>query len=259
MKKYYFYWYGMKLYKAEGWMLLQEICDKVFGKGVVKVESKRDNCLTMHLRFVDGMKDFKGNLTYLLERMYMRMKDHHLEELVKQVALLADPEMWGQAYAKLVAWDLMWENYWNIGAIGLESFVAETLEDMPDNGCKPYTLALMNEDLVADAFKAGYEESFKDLVVLVRAPWNNSLFEDNEIKNYLYYRELARRTFEQEDEAVDLIHGILVIDQAQKDEVVCHTFRNSFCEEEDEELDDLLKELAKEHDGLYENFELKDC
>ena len=249
----------MKLFKVEGWVLLQNLCDLVFGKGVVNIVCMPDNCLTMHLRFVDGMKDFKEDLQYLLERMYMRMKDHHLEMLVKQVESLADPEKWGQAYATLVAWDLMWENYWNIGAIGLESFVAETLDDIPDGDCKPYTLALMNEDLVADAFKAGYEESFKDLVVLVRAPWNNSLFEDNEIKNYLYYRELARRTFEQEDESVDLIHGILVIDQAQKDEVVCHTFRNSFCEEEDEELDDLLKELAKEHDGLYENFELKDC
>lgn len=255
--KEFMFWNSMKLFKLEGWIMLQNLCDLVFGEGVVEIGCMPDNALLMHLRFVDGMKAFQENFEAMLKRLYVRMKDHHLEMLVEQVKLLVDLDMWGVAYARLVAWDLLWDNYWTVGAVGLDSFVVELVEDMP-NDDNPITMVRAHDDLLLNLFKAGYGEGGKDLMVLVRAPWNRCLFTDNAIKDYLYYRELAHETFVQVDDAADEIAGIIVIDQAHvDDETVCYSFRNPYYEGDNDDVVDLLMEIVKKGDGkgLYESFD----
>ena len=82
-----------------------------------------------------------------MERLNKKMTSAGAEfELLMQVEAVADP-WWGEyAFAKLVAWDTLWDLIM-LGAVGLESFTVSLMDDIPCDK-NPYELAHKKKNMV---------------------------------------------------------------------------------------------------------------
>lgn len=241
------YWNGMLIRKDRASKVYQEMCGEVLGKDTVHIERGVMNRVLMHLMFVDSFGSFQDYLKALLERLNKKMTSAGAEfELLVQVEAVADP-WWGEyAFAKLVAWDTLWDLIM-LGAVGLESFTVSLMDDIPCDK-NPYELAHKKKNMVFEKCGAMIVEEGKTLAVLVTAPWNSNKCCGYNDANYLLYRSLTRRTFfeylydnekklkdivedyEGEELVVDVIaklNGVIVIDMAAEEgKVICHSFGN---------------------------------
>lgn len=104
---------GMKprMAKENAYVLYQQLCDEVFGAGVIQIKPAPSNNVIGTLRHLDDFHEFKKNFKQRLIRLRKRFEETSsypaLQEQVKQVA---DPKNWEGAYAELVAYDVMWND-----------------------------------------------------------------------------------------------------------------------------------------------------
>ena len=259
MDKELFFWNSFKLYLLEAWVLFQNMCDKVFGEDVVDIDPAPMNPVTAHFKFVDGMRDFKAHFQARLERLKAHFEDSDAYyDLIATVEKVADPDECEQAYAQLAAWDVMMDLY-DQGLVGLTSYPVGVIDALPRKG-NPYELAEETDEMVLNKYGDDIEDEDKQkFVVLVRTPWNSSLFKDNAIAEFIYYRNMARRSFinTSEDDLSEKLAGIIIIDETMEDgkiHVVCHGFLNPNCEDESDV--DVVKLVVEQGDetGVLEDF-----
>lgn len=240
MKANVIYWNGMVLCKDEAWKLYQELCNEVFGKDVVVIYPAPMNVVTAHLKFAVGMVDFKAHLKGLLERLYEKMKDEALWELVDWVEKVADPMWCEEAYANLVAWDVMWD-YYRTGMIGIEGFAAACIADVPQDA-NPFDLSDETKDQVLQKMAFELVDEERRLAVLVKAPWNYFKCFDSDFGDFVYYFGVALGTFLQpeKEEYSEKVAGLVVIDETCGDagevKTVCHAFLNPKREVTEDEM-----------------------
>lgn len=102
-------------------LLYQNLVDEAFGAGhVVIKQPPKDNILIGSLQYPDVYAEFISNFKNRLKRL--RHKYEHTSSypaLLEQVKQVADPKNWEGAYAELVAYDIMW-NEFLIGGIELD-------------------------------------------------------------------------------------------------------------------------------------------
>ena len=259
MDKELFFWNSFKLYLLEAWVLFQNMCDKVFGEDVVDIDPAPMNPVTAHFKFVDGMRDFKAHFQARLERLKAHLEDSDAYyDLIATVEKVADPDECDQAYAQLAAWDVMMDLY-DQGLVGLTSYPVGVIDALPRKG-NPYELAEETDEMVLNKYGDDIEDEDKQkFVVLVRTPWNSSIFKDNAIAEFIYYRNMARRSFinTSDDDLSEKLAGIIIIDEAMEDgkiHVVCHGFLNPNCEDESDV--DVVKLVVEQGDetGVLEDF-----
>lgn len=94
------------------YQLYQDFVDRIFGNSVVKIKPDVDNNVIGTLKYTTDFLCFKKNL----ESRLMRLKDRYagspsFNDLIKTVALVADSKNWEGAYAELVAYDVMSNDY----------------------------------------------------------------------------------------------------------------------------------------------------
>lgn len=146
----------------------------------------------------------------------------------------------------------------------------------------PYKLSDMTEHLVYKRFADQIAHEGMNVAVLVKLPWRcskNRYFQDAE---YTYFRSLARRTFceyqhrqtmmidivrgydgiETIGEVSKMLGGIVVVDEnMEESNYVCHSFCNPNYTECDEEMEDFLQSIVTAggercmyDDFLYDNY-----
>ena len=279
MKKNVFCWNGMTMRKQDACEVYQEMCDEVFGKGAVRIPVVSVyNAVLLHLLFVNVFEKFYENLKSLLERLKEKMEAaDELDWLLDAVERMAFPEDGEKVYAQLVAWDVMW-NLHEEGHVGLDNYVVDVLDETEGEG-SPCELAKAHKHMVMEKFGDDIMYYDQHVVVLVKTPWNSNQCRDNGICDYMYHRNLARRTFieyvKDEDtmlkdiiddyygdepvaSAVMKLNGIVLIDMVTLDgKIICHSFVNPNSCEMDDDDERLLHEVVKQGDeeGICEDFE----
>lgn len=104
--------YEAEVYRAAPYKLFQKFCDEIFGEGAVVVKEAAGNPITGCFKFVDACTDFKENLRQRLVCLRDKFVNSiYYQVLLSQVGLLADPVQWEKAYAKLAAYDILWNNF----------------------------------------------------------------------------------------------------------------------------------------------------
>ena len=135
--------------------------------------------------------------------------------------------------------------------------------------------------MVMEKFGDEIMDEDKDVVVLVKAPWNSEKCGESAVSDAIYYRCLAHRTFfdylsDDETEleyvsdyyigdalvkdVVEQLNGILVIDMTtgeNHDQWVCHSFKNPNSHVMTKEVKASLvgAVLTGDKIGLFEDFE----
>lgn len=96
----------------EAYVLYQQMCDDVFGNGVIEIKPAPSNNIIGTLRHLDDFLEFKKNFKNRLVRLRDRFKGTaSYPALLEQVKQVADSKNWEGAYAELVAYDVMWNEY----------------------------------------------------------------------------------------------------------------------------------------------------
>lgn len=93
----------------EAYVLYQQLCDRVFGKGAISIKPAPSNNVIGAFRYLDEYMEFKKNF----ENRLTRLREHFsgtkaYPSLLEQVKQVADPKNWEGAYAELVAYDVLW-------------------------------------------------------------------------------------------------------------------------------------------------------
>ena len=93
--------------------IYQEYCDGIFGKGVVKVKKSQNfSYILQQWAFPDEFVSFKEGFAKRLIRLKDRFeKTESYPFLLETVAMVADMSRGDKAFAKLAAWDIMWDVY----------------------------------------------------------------------------------------------------------------------------------------------------
>jgi hypothetical protein len=282
MKDYSFYqWNGFEINKSEAWVMYQRLCDEVFGEDIVDIDSvDSNNAVLMHLIFANQFETFYENLKAMLSSLKEKMESQDaMDKLIETVEQVVDPSDGEQAYAQLVVWNVLWDLFEH-GIANLDSFAVDVMYDTEENK-RAYELAHEHKHMVMEKFGSGIINEDKHIVVLVKAPWNNQKCCGNDVTDYLYFRSVARRAFleylsDDETELYDItddyygdelvsdvvkqLNGIVVIDMtagADKDKVVCHSFKNPNSEVMTTKDDTALLGTVLFGDamGMYEDFE----
>lgn len=94
------------------YQLYQDLVDSIFGNSVVKIKPDVDNNVIGTLKYTTEFLCFKKNFTSRL----IRLRDRYagtcfFNDLIKTVAQVADSKNWEGAYAELVAYDVMSNDY----------------------------------------------------------------------------------------------------------------------------------------------------
>lgn len=98
--------------KEEAYVLYQQLCDEVFGKGSVQIKPAPTNNVIGTLRHLDDFLEFKKNFKERLLQLRKRFDGTNAyPALLEQVKQLADPKNWEGAYAELAAYDVMWNDH----------------------------------------------------------------------------------------------------------------------------------------------------
>lgn len=160
--------------------LYQQLCDKVFGKGTVAIKiTKKDNNVIGTLKYISEFVNFRKNFQARLERLRDKFQGTaSYPALLEQVKQVADPSNWEGAYAELVAYDVLHNDYIGKGIQldatldGAESYASDlggkkTNEDgyLPDYGiyfdvkCLADTTGNILKELINDAIKQAGVES----------------------------------------------------------------------------------------------------
>ena len=101
-----------RMAKEEAYVLYQQLCDEVFGKGAVQIKSAPTNNVIGTLRHLDDFLEFKKNFKERLQRLRKKVEGTAAyPALLEQVKQVADPKNWEGAYAELAAYDVMWNDY----------------------------------------------------------------------------------------------------------------------------------------------------
>ena len=281
MKKSYFLFHGQQVNKTEAWVVFQSLCDEVFGEGIVDIaEVSTNNAVLMHLMFLDKFEAFYENLKALLSSLKEKMESKDaMDQLIKTVEKVADPYDGEQAYAQLVTWDVLWDLFDNDIA-KLDGFAVDVMYDTEEVK-RANELAYEHKHMVLEKFYDDLINGDKHIAVLVKAPWNDQKCCDNDGIDFLYYRSVVRRDFMEYDgddetelydilddyygdelvsDAIKQLNGVIVIDMVggkEKDQVICHAFKNPNSEAMTPKEDMALLGSVLQGDkmGIYDDFE----
>jgi len=105
---------GMKprMAKEEAYVLYQQLCDEVYGKGAIQIKPAPTNNVIGTLRHLDDFFEFKKNFKERLIRLRKKVEGTSAyPALLEQVKQVADPKNWEGAYAELAAYDMMWNDH----------------------------------------------------------------------------------------------------------------------------------------------------
>ena len=95
-----------------GYELYQQLVDRVFGSGAINIKPDVDNKETGALKHVDEFSSFKANFENRLERLKAKFEGTaSYADLKQTVAQVADSKNWEGAYAELVAYDVLSNDY----------------------------------------------------------------------------------------------------------------------------------------------------
>lgn len=101
-----------RMAKEEAYVLYQQLCDDVFGAGVVQIKPVPTNNVMGTLKHMDEFLEFKKNFKERLQRLRSKFEGTSAyPALLEQVKQVADPKNWKGAYAELAAYDVMWNNH----------------------------------------------------------------------------------------------------------------------------------------------------
>lgn len=94
------------------YQLYQDLVDRIFGNSVVKIKPDVDNNVIGTLKFTTDFLCFKK----IFESRLTRLRDRYagtrsFNDLIETVAQVADSKNWEGAYAELVAYDVMSNDY----------------------------------------------------------------------------------------------------------------------------------------------------
>ena len=103
-----------KLSKEKDYVLYQQICDEIFGEGTVKIKPASSNNVIGTFKYIDDYSNFIQNFKKRLIRL-RELYEHTTAypDILEQVKQVADPKNWEGAYAELVAYDVMWNDFIN--------------------------------------------------------------------------------------------------------------------------------------------------
>lgn len=94
------------------YQLYQDLVDRIFGNSVVKIKPGVDNNVIGTLKFTTDFLCFKKNFESRLTRLRDRYAGtRSFNDLIETVAQVADSKNWEGAYAELVAYDVMSNDY----------------------------------------------------------------------------------------------------------------------------------------------------
>ena len=98
--------------KEDSYVLYQNLCDEIFGIGVITIKAAPANNVIGTFNYLDDYKEFKENFKKRLKRLKKRFYGTPAyPALLEQVKQVADPKNWEGAYAELAAYDVMWNEY----------------------------------------------------------------------------------------------------------------------------------------------------
>lgn len=209
--------------KRSGNEVLRDMCDEVFGKGMVPIEKWWAwNDMTIMLSFPVDFADFIEQFKKRLMRLKMRFEHKASYPMVlKTVAQLTEKKHCEKAYAKLAAWDILWNNYLMLG-MEVDEKGRGHLEDYGMYFDVSPVMKIMDGSVLKRTMKDGlYVE------VLVNAPiYCNSHIDHNKTCDG-YYEKLAEKMFCENAKSMKNLAGFIVIDDGiDKDWYQCHTFMN---------------------------------
>lgn len=218
----------------------QDMCDKVFGKGRVKCQEDVPwNNLTAMLttpgQFQGLIKGFENRLT----RLKNRCEDTpQYQELLDTVAMCSDWNRSNKAYAKLAAWDILWNNYTMLGMeLNKKVKCTEAYEGSWKRGHLTKDGYLKDYGLYFDAGVMSDTVGHVMNVIIDTAIWESKILErcpcvvraeypwdDNEgwylgASDSLYMELLDILKFVAEDEDVDVPEGEMEFQSKAKPEV----------------------------------------
>lgn len=196
--------------KRSGNKVLQDMCDEVFGAGAVMIEkwwnwNDVTFVLSFPVDFASVIENFKARLVRLKNRF---QHTDSYDYVLKTVAQMADRKCCWKAYAKLAAWDVMWNNYLMLGLEVDE----QGRGHLPDHGLYFDTGMLAN---VLNG--AELKRTMKDglyMQVLVNPAGYMYSEEQFEKMNLDFYEELAHHTFEENKNAMKNLTGFIIMDDA---------------------------------------------
>ena len=212
-----------KIDKRPGNKVLQDLCDEVFGKGAVVIERWWGwNDMTILLSFPVDFSDFIANFKKRLERLKLHFEGTtSYPNVLKTVAQLAEKKHCKKAFAKLAAWDTMWNNYLMLGM---------EVDEKGRGHLKDYGI-YFDVGLLSDILHgAELKRTMKDglyVQVLVNAPIYMYKEEDFAKMTEAYYEQVAEKTFCEKPKTMKNLAGFIVLDDGlDRDWYRCHTFMN---------------------------------
>lgn len=106
-----------KIDNSPGYMIYQEMCDEIYGKDAVKIKKDSPwNSVTFMITCGDIFEGFVTGFKNRLIRLKKRFEGTpHYKALLQTVAQIGDWNLCDNAYAKLAAWDILWNNYLMLG------------------------------------------------------------------------------------------------------------------------------------------------
>ncbi len=133
--------------KEEAYVLYQRLVDEVFGANTIVIKPAPSNNVIGTLCYLEEYKEFKRNFKARLIRLRDKFKDTaSYNDLKEQVKQIADPNNWEGAYAELVAYDVMYNDYL-VGTIELNKTLPANESYAKDLGRKA-----TNEDGYIDEY-----------------------------------------------------------------------------------------------------------
>lgn len=238
--------------KRSGNEVLRDMCDEVFGKGMVPIEkwwawNDVTIILSFPVDFASYIENFKKRLVRLKNRFE---KKASYPMVLKTVAQLAEKKHCWKAYAKLAAWDIMWNNYLMLGMEVDEKGRGH----LTDYGLH-FDVGMLSKVLDGAELKRTMKDG-----VYVQVLVNPSIYMYSEEQfakmKVRYYEQLAHHTFEENKKAMKNLAGFIVIDDAlDRDWRFCQTFMNPNVAHKSNLVDFYLDTLnCSREDGILSSF-----
>ena len=252
----------------------QELCDEVFGEGEVECETVSGrNDLTLMLTAPNEFQGFKAGFKKRLMRLKARCEGTpQYPAFLETVAMCSDWNFYNKAYAKLAAWDILWNNYTMLGMeLNKEVKRSETYEGMWERGQLTKDGYLKDYGLYFDAGVMGDTVGYVMDVIIDTAIWESKIltkcpcviraeypWDDNEgwylgASDRLYLELLEILKFVVDNDELDAPDGELEFQSKAKPEVtwyICFTREPK----EIEVHDDIYYLAEKTKDMMFKRF-----
>jgi hypothetical protein len=233
--------------ERSGNKVLQDMCDEVFGEGAVNIEKWWGwNDVTILLSFPVDFASFIKNFKARLERLRNRFE--HKESygnVLATVAQLAEKKRCWKAYAKLAAWDIMWNNYLMLGMEVNE----QGRGHLTDFGMY-FDVGLLANILDGAELKRTMKDGLYVQVLVNPSCYMYKKEQFAKMKTS-FYEMLAHHTFIENKKAMKNLAGFIIIDDGlDRDWNECRIYMNPNANRKSELADFYLETLNCGRDDL---------